>query len=153
MEFGPRALGHRSILASPARSEMKDRVNAIKRRESFRPFAPIVPAERAAEFFELEGESPFMLFALRVRENARERLGAISHVDGSARVQTLRREANPLLYALLEAVGERSGAPVLLNTSFNLDDEPVVCSPADAVRTFCRSALDALVIGPFLVSR
>lgn len=154
MEFGPRALGHRSILANPREEAMKDRVNGIKRREKFRPFAPIVPVERAREFFELPGgESPFMLFAVKVREAKRAGLAAITHVDGTARVQTVREHANPLLHSLLLAVEPAIGAPVLLNTSFNLDDEPVVCAPGDAVRTFAKSSLDALALGPFLVLR
>jgi carbamoyltransferase len=153
MEFGPRALGHRSILASPVAEAMKDRVNEIKRREKFRPFAPVVPLERAGELFELEGESPFMLFAVKVREEKRGRLAAITHVDGTARVQTLARGANPLLHSLLEAMEPRIGVPALLNTSFNLDSEPVVCTPADAVRCFVGSSLDGLVIGPFLAEK
>lgn len=149
MEFGPRALGHRSILANPSKQEMRDRVNELKRREKFRPFAPVVPRERAKEFFELSGESPFMLFATQVRGEWREKLPAITHVDGSARAQTLAQAANPLLHSLLG----KMDPPVLLNTSFNLDDEPIVCTPADALRTFQRSKLDALAIGPFLVTK
>lgn len=153
MEFGPRALGNRSILALPGQAATRDRVNEIKRREQFRPFAPMVPAERAAELFELEGESPFMLFAVRVREAHRASLAAVTHVDGTARVQTVRAGDNPLMHALLTKVGGSGRPPVLLNTSFNLDDEPVVCAPGDAFRTFARSGLDELFIGPYRVTR
>ena len=153
MEFGPRALGNRSILALPGLAATRDRVNELKRREKFRPFAPMVPAERAAEYFELEGESPFMLFAVKVREAHRASLGAVTHVDGSARVQTVRAADNPLVHALLLRIGASGLPPVLLNTSFNLDDEPIVCAPGDAFRTFARSGLDELFIGPYRAAR
>jgi len=153
MEFGPRALGNRSILASPVAEGTKVRVNELKRREQFRPFAPVVPRERVGEFFEWEAESPFMLFAASVRSEWRARLPAITHVDGTARVQTVDAAVNPRLHALLRAFEPAAHAPVLLNTSFNLDDEPIVCSPADALRTFARSGLDALVMGNFVVQK
>lgn len=153
MEYGPRALGHRSILASPARAEMRERLNArIKSREGFRPFASIVPLERAGELFEIAGESPYMQFVVPVRPAARARIPATVH-DGTSRVQTVRREELPRIHALLSEVERRSGAPVLLNTSFNASDEPIVCTPADALATFLRTGLDALVLGPFLVRR
>ena len=146
-EFGPRALGHRSILADPRGPGMKDHVNArVKRRQSFRPFAPAVPLERAAEWFEDGPESPYMLLVRRVREAAKGRIPAIVHVDGTARVQTVRREVDPRFHALLEAFGARTGVPVLLNTSFNLRGEPIVETPRDAVEGFLASRLDALVI-------
>ncbi len=146
-EFGPRALGNRSILADPRDPGMRDHVNArVKHRQSFRPFAPAVPAERAREWFEGEQESPFMLLAKRVRPEARDRIPAVVHVDGTARVQTVRREDNPRFHALLEAFGARTGVPVLLNTSFNLRGEPIVETPRDAVEGYLASRLDALVI-------
>lgn len=146
-EFGPRALGHRSILADPRDPAMKERVNdRVKHRQSFRPFAPAVPAERAGEFFEGEAESPFMLLVKRVRPEARGRIPAVVHVDGTARVQTVRRETDPRFHALLLAFGERTGVPVLLNTSFNLRGEPIVETPEDAVEAFLVSRMDALVV-------
>jgi carbamoyltransferase len=152
-EYGPRALGHRSILASPLRAEMKDIVNArIKHREAFRPFAGAVPLEEAQDYFDLTGESPYMQFVFPVRTHALERIPAIAH-GGTCRAQTVRQTDAPLFHALLRAFGERTGVPVLLNTSFNDADEPIVCSPADAVRTFLRTDLDALVLGPFHVVR
>ncbi|MEM7305610.1 MAG: carbamoyltransferase C-terminal domain-containing protein [Planctomycetota bacterium] len=151
MEYGPRALGHRSILASPRREAMRDRVNArIKHREGFRPFAGVVPAERAAELFDVEGESPYMQFVVPVREAARTVIPAVVH-DGTCRVQTLRRSADGLLHSLLTAFEREAGVPVLLNTSFNDADEPIVCTPSDAIETFLHTGLDALVLGPFLV--
>ncbi len=153
-EFGPRALGHRSILADPRRPEMKDRVNArVKRRQGFRPFAPAVPLEHAKEYFEGPGESPFMVLAKRVRPAARDRIPAVVHVDGTARVQTVRREAEPLFHALLTAFGERTGIPVLLNTSFNVRGDPIVETPADAVECFLETGLDALVLGDLVVEK
>ncbi|MFV1958855.1 MAG: carbamoyltransferase [Planctomycetota bacterium] len=151
-EFGPRALGHRSILADPRDAAMKDRVNArVKLRQSFRPFAPVVLAERAGEYFEGDAESPFMLLARRVRPEARSKIPAVVHVDGTARVQTLRRETNPRLYALLEAFERRTGVPVLLNTSFNLRGDPIVENPTDAVACLLYSRLDALVLEDHLL--
>jgi carbamoyltransferase len=153
MEMGPRALGNRSILADPRQEATRDRVNRIKNREPWRPLAPVVPAGRAAEFFELRGESPFMLQAVQVRSEARARIPAVVHVDGSARPQTVAAGQNPRLHALLEAFGARTGVPVLLNTSFNDADEPIVCTPGDAIRTFLRTGLDALLLGDFEVRR
>ena len=153
MEYGPRALGHRSILGSPLSKEMKDVVNDhIKHRENFRPFAGAVPLEAAREFFELEGTSPYMQFVVPVRESAVERIPAIVHF-GTCRAQTVERAADPLFHKLLLEFGKRTGCPVLLNTSFNDADEPIVCSPRDAVRTFLSTSLDALMIGSFVVER
>jgi len=153
-EFGPRALGNRSILADPRDPAMKDRVNArVKHRQAFRPFAPAVPAERAAEFFEGKCESPFMLLAFRVRPEARARIPAVVHVDGTARVQTVRREHNPRFHALLEAFGRLTGVPLLLNTSFNIRGEPIVEHPIDAVECFLATDLDALVLHDHVVTR
>jgi carbamoyltransferase len=153
MEYGPRALGHRSILASPLSKGMKDVVNGrIKHREHFRPFAGAVPLEYAREFFELECPSPYMQFVVPVTPSAQERIPAVVHF-GTCRAQTVDRQEDPLFHALLLEFGKHTGCPVLLNTSFNDADEPIVCSPTDAVRTFLNTDLDALVIGPFVVER
>jgi carbamoyltransferase len=153
MEYGPRALGHRSILANPQFAEMRDAVNArIKHREQFRPFAGAVPLERASDYFEIKGASPYMQFVLPVVESAQPRIPAIVH-RGTCRVQTVAKEDDPLFHGLLEAFGSRTGVPVLLNTSFNDADEPVVCSPDNAIATFLRTDLDALALGPFLVTK
>jgi len=152
MEFGPRALGARSILADPRDAGMRDHINAlVKKREAFRPFAPSVAAERCAEFFDIEGPSPFMLETAKVRDGAA--LPAITHVDGSARLQTVDAATDPRFHGLLTAFGERTGYPVLLNTSFNMRGEPIVCDPASALATFVRCRLDALVLGDLLVRR
>jgi len=146
MEFGPRALGNRSILADPRRGDMRDHINAlVKKREAFRPFAPAVVAERCAEFFDLDVPSPFMLDTATVREPAA--LPAITHVDDSARVQTVDQRDSPRFHALLRAFGRRTGYPILLNTSFNMRGEPIVATPADALACFVRSRLDVLVLG------
>jgi carbamoyltransferase len=154
-EFGPRALGNRSILADPRPAENKDRINAmVKKREGYRPFAPSVQQERAGEFFELPGaaaEFPFMTFALRVREEARPLLGAITHVDGTARVQTVSEDANPRYWELLRAFDRLAGVPILLNTSFNNNAEPIVDSLDEAVTCFLTTGLDALVVGDYVV--
>jgi carbamoyltransferase len=153
MEFGPRALGGRSILADPRRAAVRDRLNAtIKRREGFRPFAPAVPIERAREFFCWEGESPFMSYVARVRPEQAARIPAVVHVDGTARLQTVRRESDPFFWALLNAFGEAAGVPVLLNTSFN-ENEPIVCSPREAIDCFLRTDLDALFLEGLLVKK
>jgi carbamoyltransferase len=156
MEFGPRALGSRSILADPGCEQMKDFVNSkIKFRESFRPFAPAVVAERAHEFFEIEpgAELPFMLKVSAVRPEKRKFIPAVTHVDGTARVQTVDRRDQPLFHSLLEAVGRRTGVPIVLNTSFNVRGEPIVATPEDAWRCFSATGLDALVIGTSIVMK
>ena len=153
MEFGPRALGARSILASPIRPEMQARLNDIKDREDFRPVAPVVPEEEAAEWFVGAGRSPFMLFVNDVRADKAERIPAVRHVDGTARIQTVTRDEHPLYYDLLRAFQARTGVPVLVNTSFNTRGEPIVCTPRDAVESFWTSPLDALVIGPYLLEK
>jgi carbamoyltransferase len=153
MEFGPRALGARSILASPLDLQMQERLNQIKDREDFRPVAPAVPEEAAADWFVDARPSPFMLFVDRVRPDKAARIPAVRHVDGTARVQTVRREQHPAFHALLVAFGERTGVPVLVNTSFNTRGEPIVCTPRDALESFCTTALDALAIGPFLLEK
>lgn len=152
MEFGPRALGARSILADPREPAMRDHINAlIKHRESFRPFAPSVLVSRAAEHFDINHASPFMLETFQVRSNLS--LPAVTHVDGSARVHTVDDRWNPRFAKLLEAFANRTGCPILLNTSFNMKDEPIVCNPIDAILCFVRSKLDALVIEDFIVER
>jgi carbamoyltransferase len=141
-EFGPRALGHRSILCDPRQEAMKEHLNArVKHREAFRPFAPMVLEERAEEFFELDRPSPHMLLAARVRRP--EALPAVTHVDGTARVQTVRREDDPFLWETIDAFARETGVPVLLNTSFN-DQEPIVETPADAVACFLKTGIDVL---------
>jgi carbamoyltransferase len=157
-EFGPRALGHRSILAAPHSGEMRERLNRdIKYREEFRPFAPVTPIEAADRYFELPAGGArlarFMSGVFPVRPEWRARLAAITHVDGSARVQTLERDMAPRLYALLEAYGQRSGIPVLLNTSFNVAGEPIVNRALEGYSTFRRCGIDVLVAGPTLVTK
>jgi len=151
-EFGPRALGHRSILADPRGAETKDVLNArVKHRESFRPFAPAVLEQQASEYFELGVASPYMLLVAPVREEKRSVVPAIVHVDGSARVQTLTREANGIFFDLVAAFFARTGVPVVLNTSFNDRGQPIVESPDDAVAFFARSGLDFMIIESLLV--
>jgi len=152
-EWGPRALGHRSILADPRRKEMKEVLNErIKRREPFRPFAPSILAERASEYFETSHPSPFMTQTYRVKPAMQGAISAATHVDGSARPQTVTREANPLFERLLRVFGERTGVPVLLNTSFN-ENEPIVHTPEQAIACFRRTRIDALVLGGALLER
>ncbi|MCC5834191.1 MAG: carbamoyltransferase [Opitutales bacterium] len=171
MEFGPRALGHRSILGDPRSAKMQSLLNLkVKFRESFRPFAPAVLLDRAAEYFELDSASPYMLMVAPIHPNQRlelpppatglERLKqlrstipAVTHVDDSARVQTVSAGQNPHFHAILKRFDERTGCPVLINTSFNVRGEPVVCSPDDAYRCFCNTEMDNLAIGSFLLER
>ena len=150
MEFGPRALGARSILASPISPEMQARLNDIKDREDFRPVAPVVLEEDAADWFS-GGECPFMLFVQQVLPHREEQIPAVRHVDGTARVQTVNRSQNAAYYDLLKAFKRRTGVPVLVNTSFNTLGKPIVCTPRDAVACFWTSPFDALVIGPFML--
>ena len=153
MEWGPRALGNRSLLADPRREDMRELINSkVKCREPFRPFAPSVLDERAQEFFDLPAASPFMQFTVRVKASAKGIIPAVTHVDGTARVQTVAREANPRFYDLLATFGRLTGVPVLLNTSFNVQ-EPIVCSPEDAVRCFLRTQVEWLVLGNLLVKQ
>jgi carbamoyltransferase len=152
-ELGPRALGHRSILADPRLPSMKDHLNAnVKFREAFRPYAPMVLAEHATEIFDLVQPSPFMLFACDVRAQYQTLLPAITHVDGTARVQTVDSQ-EPFLHALLTAFHQRTGLAVLLNTSFNLAGEPIVETPEDAVRAFLSCGLDVLVLEGALITK
>jgi carbamoyltransferase len=153
-EFGPRALGNRSILADPRKPEMKDRLNArVKHRQAFRPFAPIVLAERASEIFEGDTESPYMLIARRVTPEWRRKIPAIVHVDGTARVQTVKAETNELLYRLLKEFDAITGVPVLLNTSFNVKGEPIVETPQDAMRCFLMTGIDQLVMHDRIIAK
>ena len=154
MEFGPRALGNRSILANPRDPEMNAKVNkVVKFREWWRPFAPSLLAEVADEYLESAIDSPFMILTAQVRPGKRSVIPSVTHVDGSARPQTVERDVNPLYWRLIDAFGQRTGVPVLMNTSFNLRGEPIVCSPTDAIRTFFSSGLDVLVIGHFVVEK
>jgi carbamoyltransferase len=156
MEWGPRALGNRSILADPRRDDMRDVVNhAVKLREGFRPFAPACLLEHATEWFDMTGlpESPYMLFVVPVREDKRARIPSVTHVDGSARVQTVSPRQNPRLHALLTAFHARTGVPVLLNTSFNVKGEPIVNTPTDAVQCFLGTRIDMLVIDDHVIEK
>jgi len=148
-EMGPRALGNRSILADPRRADMRDLLNSkVKRRESFRPFAPAVLVEQAANYFEIDQPDPFMTLAPRVRPDKRDVIPAAVHVDGTGRIQTVERAANPRYYALIEEFGRLTGVPVLLNTSFNRK-EPIVARPEEAIACYLRSGMDVLVLGDF----
>ncbi len=152
LEFGPRALGARSILADPTRPDMKDLLNKyVKHREEFRPFAPSCLEERAHEYFTNCYYSPYMLFVYPVEPDKRDKVPAITHVDGTARVQTVSSDINPRYYRLIQAFEKRRGVPMVLNTSFNVMGEPIVNSPADAVRCFYSTGMDALVIGDYVV--
>jgi carbamoyltransferase len=152
-EFGPRALGARSILASPIDPGMQLRLNEIKDREDFRPVAPVVMEEHAGEWFVGARVAPFMLFIFDVQPGKEKLIPAVRHVDGTARVQTINRMQNALYYDLIAAFKARTGVPVLVNTSFNTRGEPMVNSPRDALESFWTSPLDALVIGSFLVEK
>lgn len=152
-EWGPRALGNRSIVADPRRPEMKDILNhRIKHREIFRPFAPSILAEATSEYFEKSHPSPFMTLAYDVRQEKRDKIPAPTHVDGTGRLQTVTRDANPRYHALISAFRDLTGVPVVLNTSFN-DNEPIVCRPEEAIDCFQRTQMDALVLGDFLITR
>jgi len=174
MEFGPRALGHRSILGDPRSPGMQTQMNLkIKFRESFRPFAPSVLRERVGDYFELDRESPYMLLVASVAEDRRvaptddderlfgiERLGvprsdipAVSHVDYSARIQTVDAERSPEFHGIITSFDEITGCPVVVNTSFNVRGEPIVCTPADAYRCFMRTDMDVLAVGPFILDK
>jgi carbamoyltransferase len=153
VEFGPRALGNRSILADPRRAEMKDVLNKrIKHREPFRPFAPSVLLEHTAEVFEESRPSPFMLLTYAFRKEWCDRVPAVAHVDGTGRLQTVTPHENPRYWDLIESFRRRTGVPLVLNTSFN-ENEPIVCTPRDAVRCFVETKMDALFLGDFLAER
>jgi len=154
MEFGPRALGGRSILADPRDPEMNIKVNnAVKFREWWRPFAPSFKKEAAPEYLESAYDSPFMILTAQVRPEKRSVIPSVTHVDGSARPQTVEKEINPLYYRLIDEFGKRTGVPVVMNTSFNLRGEAIVHTPTDAIRTFFSSGMDALLLGSFLVEK
>ena len=153
MEWGPRALGNRSILGDPRRSDMKDILNIkIKRRESFRPFAPSILRERVNEWFEEEDDVPFMMQVFQIREEKRHKIPAVTHIDGSGRLQTVNAETNPRYHRLISTFDEKTGVPIVLNTSFN-ENEPVVCRPEEALDCFLRTKMDVLVLGDYFVRR
>jgi carbamoyltransferase len=152
-EFGPRALGHRSILCDPTRDDAKELINAkIKRREPFRPFAPSILKEHVAEYFEKVDEVPFMEKVYQFKEDKKKNLSAVVHVDGSGRLQTVDREISPCYYALIETFYKKTGTPILLNTSFN-ENEPIVNTPAEAYACFARTTMDMVVMGHIVVER
>ncbi len=154
MEFGPRALGSRSILADPRDPEMNAKVNnAVKFREWWRPFAPSLLAESAGDYLESAVDSPFMILTSQVKPEKRSVIPSVTHVDGSARPQTVEESVNPLYWRVIKEFGQRTGVPVIMNTSFNLRGEPIVCTPTDAIRTFFSSGMDALIIGSFMVEK
>jgi carbamoyltransferase len=153
MEFGPRALGARSILASPINPDMQARLNEVKDREDFRPVAPVVLEEEAAKWFKNAGYSPFMLFVYEVLPEKAERIPAVRHTDGTARIQTINEKQHKAYYDLLKAFQAKTGVPVLVNTSFNTLGKPIVCSPRDAIECFWSSPFDALVIGSFIIEK
>jgi carbamoyltransferase len=153
MEFGPRALGSRSILASPINASMQARLNEIKDREDFRPVAPVVLQEDAGEWFENASYSPFMLFVYNVKADKADKIPAVRHVDGTARIQTVNRQQHPLYHDLLTEFKKLTGVPVLVNTSFNTRGEPIVCTPRDAIECFWTSPFDALIINSFLLEK
>jgi carbamoyltransferase len=153
MEFGPRALGNRSIVTDPRRDDMKDILNArIKHREPFRPFAPSLLAEAAGEWFEQDYTSPFMVLVYKTRDDKRDKIPAVNHVDDTGRLQTVEERVSPRYYRLIKAFGERTGVPIVLNTSFN-ENEPIVMTPEHAVETFAKTKMDLLVLGNLLVRR
>jgi carbamoyltransferase len=153
MEWGPRALGNRSIIADPRRSDMKDVLNArIKHREPFRPFAPSVLLESVGEYFDQTYPDPFMIKVYGVRPEKREVIPAVTHVDGTGRLQTVEREHAPLYWKLIKAFEEQTGVSVVLNTSFN-ENEPIVCSPDEAIAVLMRTRMDALAIGHYLTEK
>jgi carbamoyltransferase len=153
MEWGPRALGNRSIVCDPRRADMKDILNLkIKRRESFRPFAPSILREYVKEWFEEEADVPFMMQVFQIREGKRDQIPAVTHVDGSGRLQTVHRQTNARYWRLIDAFREATGVPMVLNTSFN-ENEPVVCRPEEALDCFLRTRMDVLVLGNTMIRR
>jgi carbamoyltransferase len=153
MEWGPRALGNRSIVGDPRRADMKDILNLkIKRRESFRPFAPSILRESVAEWFEQDADVPFMMQVFQIREGKRAQIPAVTHVDGSGRLQTVSEALNPRYYRLIRSFFALTGVPMILNTSFN-ENEPVVCTPSEALDCFLRTQMDVLVLGDHVVRR
>ena len=154
MEFGPRALGNRSILANPCNPDMKELLNSkVKKRESFRPYAPAVLEEKATELFKLENSSPFMLLAPQVREGKEKLIPGVTHIDGTARVQTVSKSTNPRFWQLIKEFENITGVPVIINTSFNLRGEPIVCTPEEAISCFQRSQMDCLILGNYVIEK
>ncbi len=153
MEWGPRALGNRSILADPRREDMKDVLNArIKHRERFRPFAPSILVEATGRYFDQDYPDPFMLKVYGVRPEKQAEIPAVTHVDGTGRLQTVSRTANPLYWETIKAFEDLTGTPIVLNTSFN-ENEPIVCTPDEAADCFVRTKMDALVVGECVVRK
>jgi carbamoyltransferase len=152
-EFGPRALGNRSILADPRRKDMMETLNRrIKFREPFRPFCPSILAEATDDYFEINYPSPFMVQAYRIRSSQRSRIPAVTHADGTGRLQTVERDANPLYWNLLDRFRQLTGVPILINTSFN-ENEPIVNTPRQALDCFLRTQMDVLVMGSYLLAK
>lgn len=153
-EFGPRALGHRSILADPRSKTIKDTINQkVKNRQWFRPFAPSVLEEESADYFDLKDDSPFMLLVAKVKEDKKDLIPAVVHVDGTARVQTVSKENNDIYYDLIKEFYNLTGVPIVLNTSFNVVLEPIVETPSDALACFLKTNIDYLVINNFIVEK
>jgi carbamoyltransferase len=153
LEWGPRALGNRSIVCDPRRADMKEILNLkIKRRESFRPFAPSILREAVSDWFESDDEVPFMMKVFAIREEKQTAIPAVTHVDGSGRLQTVEKSVNPRYHGLISAFDAITGVPLVLNTSFN-ENEPVVCSPAEALACFLRTKMDVLVLGDVFIER
>jgi len=154
MEFGPRTLGYRSILGDPRSQDIKDRINkTVKFREEFRPFAPSVLREHVQTYFGVDKDSPFMTFTFDVLPDKCSEIQGVVHVDGTARVQTVSKTDQPLYYELIKHFYQLTDVPVVLNTSFNLAGEPIVCSPYDALRTFYTSGIEVLIMGPYMVAK
>ena len=154
LEFGDRALGNRSILADPRRVDIKDKINKkIKYREQFRPFAPAILEEKVSEFFEKEEKSVFMERALKIKKNKRSKIPSVTHIDGTGRLQTVNKKTNQKFYNLINEFYKMTNIPILLNTSFNIQGEPVVCSIEDALKNFYLSGLDELYIGNYLIKK
>ena len=153
MEWGPRALGNRSILANPCNEQMKDIINLkIKRREKFRPFAPSILREFTSDWFELDIDVPYMGIVLKIKQEKRKKLPAVTHFDGTGRLQTVDKEKNKLYYMLINSFKKLSNVPILLNTSFN-ENEPIVNTPEEALNCFLRTKMDVLVVGNFILKR
>lgn len=154
LEFGDRALGNRSILADPRDFKMKDKVNkTVKYREEFRPFAPAILEEKVNQYFENADSTPFMEKTFLIKKNKRKFIPAVVHVDGSGRLQTVSKDVNPIFYELIKEFEKITSIPIILNTSFNLKGEPIVCSPTDAIKTFFSSGLDFLILGSFIIKK
>ncbi|MAG50762.1 hypothetical protein CL621_03960, partial [archaeon] len=154
MEFGPRALGNRSILANPKNPKMKDIVNKkVKHREEFRPFAPAILTEKASKYLTYDYDSPFMTINFETNSDTRKNIISATHIDGTARVQTVSRERNKKFYDLIKEFENITDAPALLNTSFNVKGEPIVCSPEDAYNCFMNTEINYLVLGNYLISK